>query len=519
MSNNSLFVISNNGTVVDPCLECGQTVRPRQEAIQCENCSFWQHRTCNTNITRECYRRAVRGEEELQWQCVSCLNNFQLESDELPLFESTRYSTFSTGEGDYPLPNEDVSVLNSSISHPNTSFVHHSIIAFHPDQTNDHNSSTLNGSLDDSAETNLPTVSNIDTNQYPDFSIPENIQESSLDLSFLHTSNQNSQIECIPDFEVITKSSQKGKDVLVEKVGYTYVINIRRNMVNYWRYSVRNKSVTCPARIIQRGSMFTRGPNDHNHQANPGVNLKTKLRVNILNKAKSDIFVPAAEIVENALVPYTTCPGLPSLANLSRAANRARQSIRPEDPVDLEFEINTEYIPENSLRGDIKVDDRRHLVFATNHMLNILSRAKIWYLDGNVEISLWRAFPKVYPGVKLQGCSFHWTQAVWRKIQLLGLQQQYMSDISTHDFCRKLMALPFLPAEHIEHAFRNLVEHVSSGTELELATYIDTTWISGNWHPNDWCIFNQAVRTKTMLKDGICESIVGPVEVNCSFMY
>ena len=70
-----------------------------------------------------------------------------------------------------------------------------------------------------------------------------------------------------------------------------------------------------------------------------------------------------------------------------------------------------------------------------------------------------------------------------------------MSDISTHYFCRKLMALPFLPEEHIKHAFKNLVEHVSSGTELELATYIDTTWISGNWHPNDWCIFNQAVRT------------------------
>ena len=138
-------------------------------------------------------------------------------------------------------------------------------------------------------------------------------------------------------------------------------------MVNYWRCSVR-----CSVR-----SMFTRGPNDHNHPANPGVNFKTKLRVKVLNRAKSEIFVPAAEIVENALVPYTTCPGLPSLANLSRAANRARQSIRPEDPVDLEFEINTDYIPENFLRGDVKVDERRDLVFATNHMLNILSRANI----------------------------------------------------------------------------------------------------------------------------------------------
>ena len=32
------------------------------------------------------------------------------------------------------------------------------------------------------------------------------------------------------------------------------------------------------------------------------------------------------------------------------------------------------------------------------------------------ELSLWKAFPKVYPGVEIRGCSFHWTQAVWRKI-------------------------------------------------------------------------------------------------------
>ena len=39
--------------------------------------------------------------------------------------------------------------------------------------------------------------------------------------------------------------------------------------------------------------------------------------------------------------------------------------------MDLEFEINTDYIPENFLRGEVKVDERRHLVFATNHMLTI----------------------------------------------------------------------------------------------------------------------------------------------------
>ena len=86
-------------------------------------------------------------------------------------------------------------------------------------------------------------------------------------------------------------------------------------------------------------------------------------------------------------MPYATRPDLPSIANLARAANLARQSSRPEDPVDLESEINTDYIPEIFLRGDVKVDERRHLIFATNHVFNVQCRAKICYLDGHSSTS------------------------------------------------------------------------------------------------------------------------------------
>ena len=104
----------------------------------------------------------------------------------------------------------------------------------------------------------------------------------------------------------------------------------------------------------------------------------------VLNRAKRNIFTSAAEIAEDALIPYTKNlqPGIPSISNLARAANRARQAIRPQDPVDLDFEINMDYIPGGFLRGDIKVDGRRHLIFATDQMLNSLYRAKRWYLDG-----------------------------------------------------------------------------------------------------------------------------------------
>ena len=30
---------------------CGSNVRPRQEALQCDQCSQWQHRLCNTGKT------------------------------------------------------------------------------------------------------------------------------------------------------------------------------------------------------------------------------------------------------------------------------------------------------------------------------------------------------------------------------------------------------------------------------------------------------------------------------------
>ena len=33
-----------------PCIRCRKDVRPRQEALQCDGCDNWQHRTCGTGI-------------------------------------------------------------------------------------------------------------------------------------------------------------------------------------------------------------------------------------------------------------------------------------------------------------------------------------------------------------------------------------------------------------------------------------------------------------------------------------
>lgn len=55
------------------CVYCGKEVRPRQQALNCDNCNRWQHRVCATSITQKEYRLIVKGELDLgEWFCFKC---------------------------------------------------------------------------------------------------------------------------------------------------------------------------------------------------------------------------------------------------------------------------------------------------------------------------------------------------------------------------------------------------------------------------------------------------------------
>ena len=43
-------------------------------------------------------------------------------------------------------------------------------------------------------------------------------------------------------------------------------------------------------------------------------------------------------------------------------------------------------------------------------------------LAADFEDGLWRAVKTVFPDIHMQGCAFHWGQAVWRHVQEIGLQ-------------------------------------------------------------------------------------------------
>ena len=208
-------------------------------------------------------------------------------------------------------------------------------------------------------------------------------------------------------------------------------------------------------------------------------------------KAAENVFqsaTTAAEEVMSANVGSAEpCSSLPKPTSVARAANRHRSKNRPKHPTTLDFDLLHAHVPSQFLRGDVQKNGTRHLIFATDAQLELLSNARTWYVDAtfkvikqpfsqlfsihafvkkdcelmqaplafvvmsrrrrkdykrvlrvliaalprrprvqvvvsDFEAAVWSAAREVLPGVVQRGCAFHFSQAVWRNIQAVGLQ-------------------------------------------------------------------------------------------------
>ncbi|XP_057321233.1 uncharacterized protein LOC130665011 [Microplitis mediator] len=102
-------------------------------------------------------------------------------------------------------------------------------------------------------------------------------------------------------------------------------------------------------------------------------------------------------------------------------------------------------------------------------------------INADFEMAFHKAVKGVYPDAIVKGCLFHFCNAVWKKIQSLGLQSKYSDDSKYAPELKKLMALAFVPEEDVVKAYEKLIASkffVEHTDELEsLLNYFEKTWV------------------------------------------
>jgi hypothetical protein len=112
------------------------------------------------------------------------------------------------------------------------------------------------------------------------------------------------------------------------------------------------------------------------------------------------------------------------------------------------------------------------------------------------ESAAWKGFLRVLPGIEIHGCCFHFYQAIFRKIQKLGLSKFYCNNPRIRRLCMKLMSLNLLPHRFIRSSFNNLKSQARGALTIALFNYVEKYWIKhAIWKPKMWSSFNVAIRT------------------------
>ncbi|KAL3113218.1 hypothetical protein niasHT_018372 [Heterodera trifolii] len=98
------------------------------------------------------------------------------------------------------------------------------------------------------------------------------------------------------------------------------------------------------------------------------------------------------------------------------------------------------------------------------------------------EKSVENIFRNLIPTANIHGCFFHFSQAIWRKAQHLGLERRYVADEDYRTFIKMFTALSFCPTADVAQHFNSLSLYFinSAGNDqahLEFIDYFESTWI------------------------------------------
>ena len=96
------------------------------------------------------------------------------------------------------------------------------------------------------------------------------------------------------------------------------------------------------------------------------------------------------------------------------------------------------------------------------------------------ELALVQSIHISFPNASFRGCYYHFSQAIWRKVQSIGLQQEHQTQGSeVKKFFRRVITLPFVPVRYVRMAWSGLKAEKPSVTRIEeFIDYFECTWLN-----------------------------------------
>ncbi len=105
-------------------------------------------------------------------------------------------------------------------------------------------------------------------------------------------------------------------------------------------------------------------------------------------------------------------------------------------------------------------------------------------LMGDFELAARNAMHSAFPEALLGGCQFHFSQALWKKIQKLNLVQSYKQNPAIKKHVKMLFSLPYLPADSIRQVaatlFSNQLDGLTPNEKVSFRkfhSYIQRFWL------------------------------------------
>ncbi|CAF0940968.1 unnamed protein product [Didymodactylos carnosus] len=127
--------------------------------------------------------------------------------------------------------------------------------------------------------------------------------------------------------------------------------------------------------------------------------------------------------------------------------------------------------------------DRTHRTYVElfrelkDHATNLKMNFNPSRITSDFEKALIKAVASEFPQAHHSGCYFHFTQAIYRNIQTLGLTTAYRDDEDSRSACRKLMSLALIPLGDVKIAFEELQDD-SPLTLRPLFNYFSRFWLN-----------------------------------------